>query len=220
MEPISLPKDVRKHICKNITFRLLKFLLLAAISLFLMVYLNERLMEKCHIIVYTCIQLFIFVMPFFLTDMPFKLLDKSWRGTIKAIDIKEETGVFSAVNWRPFPYTKHSIYLTVELENGKLIQAKAKEYGTRMHRGFPVPSEGNIQHHMNDYKEGDIVYHFYGLTELLVISKQQSSNTNYVNCVICGSQNPKESSQCHCCGHSLLHTLIENPTSLNGDASS
>ena len=220
MEHISLPKDIRKHVRKSVLTRLLKFLILAGISFCLLYILNNRLMEKCHVIVYTGIQLFIFILPFWLTGVPFKLIDRSWCGTVKAIDIKEETGTYSAVNLRSFPYTKHSIYLTVELKNGKLIRSKVKEYGTRSHNGFPVPFEGNIQHHMNDYMEGDIVYHFYGLTELLVVSQKQTSTANYVNCVVCGSQNPKKSSHCHCCGHSLLHTLIENPTSLNGDASS
>ncbi len=197
---------------------MLKFLILASVSLFLIMILNDRLLEKCHIVVYMMIQLFIFVLPFWITEVPFKLLDKSWCGTVKAVDIKEQIGTYTALNLRSYPYTKHSIILTVETENGETIKVKAKEYGIRRgRRDFAVLSEKDIQQHMNDYREGDTVYHFYGLTELFVIRKKPSTN---VNCVICGSQNPIESCKCYHCGHTLLHTLLENsPSSDQGAAS-
>lgn len=216
MEQISLPKDIRSYICKRFMFRLLKFLILAAMSSFLIYFLNIKIMDRSHILVYTILLVGLGVLPFWISELPMKLLDSSWRGTVKAVDIKEETGTYT-VSSRSCPYIKHTIILTVEKENGKIIKTKAKEYGTRRHKGFAVPHEGNIQFHMHDYQEGDIVYHFYGLSELFVIGKNRPMN---VNCVVCGSENPRKACCCHHCGHTLLHTLFKDSISQSEGTSS
>lgn len=216
MKQIQLPKDIRKYVRNKILFRLLEFLILIAASAFLNILLYEEFIQKTHISVYMVFLLITVILPFWITRVPFHFFDRSWCGTVKAIDIQEETGTYT-VGSRPWPYTKHSIILTVETTNGKLIKTKVKEYGIKSHKGFAVPSEGNIQLHMNNYSEGNMVYHFYGLTELFVISQNKSTN---VSCVVCGSQNPMKSSQCHYCGHSLLHTLFDGTESSGEGASS
>ena len=216
MKRISLPTDIRRYIRKTILLRLLKFLILAIVSSFLIYFLNDRIMEKCHILVYTGLLTGLGIMPFWVSEIPMKLLDRTWCGTIKAVDIKEETGTLT-VGTRVYPYTNHIFILTVETESGKTFKAKAKEYGYNRHQGVKVLREGNIQHHMNDYTEGDTVYHFYGLSELFVIGKNRPMNTN---CVVCGSENPRNSTHCHHCGHTLLHTLLDSDTPLNEGESS
>lgn len=205
MKPISLPKDIKRYVRKTILLRFLKFIILAAISSFLIYFLNDRIMERCHILVYTILLVGLGIMPFWVSEIPLKLLDRSWRGTIKSVDIKEETGTVT-VSTRVYPYTNHIFILTVETENGRIIKAKAKEYGFSRRKNSQIPHAGNLQLHMNDYKEGDIVYHFYGLRELFVIGQNRPMN---VNCVVCGSENPRISTHCHHCGHTLLHTLLE-----------
>ena len=216
MEQISLPKDIRNYICKRFMFRLLKFLILAAMSSFLIYFLNDRIMERCHILVYTGLLVGLGIMPFWVSEIPMKMFDSSWRGIVKAVDIKEETGTVT-VSTRVFPYTKHIFILTVEKENGKIVKVKAKEYGYKRYKSSKVPHAGDIQHHLNDYKEGDTVYHFYGLTELFVIGKNRPMN---VNCVVCGSENPRKACCCHHCGHTLLHTLLKDSISQSEGTSS
>ena len=216
MKPISLPKDIKRYVRKTILLRLLKFVILSAISSFLIYFLNDRIMERCHILVYTGLLVGLGIMPFWVSEIPMKLFDSSWRGIVKAVDIKEETGTVT-VSTRVIPYTNHIFILTVEKENGKIVKVKAKEYGYKRYKGSKVPHAGDIQHHLNDYKEGDTVYHFYGLTELFVIGKNRPMN---VNCVVCGSENPRTSTHCHHCGHTLLHTILNNDTPLDQGGSS
>ena len=209
MERIKLPKDIRRHVCRISVLRLLKFLLLETLSFLLIFFLHERILEEFHIIAYMFFLVVTALAPVLITELPQKLLDRSWRGTVKAIHIKEKSAAY-LFNSCSKPYKKLVIILTVETDKGRTIQVNAKEYGIRRSQGFADPNERNVQLHMNDYREGDAVYHFYGLSELFVIGANRPMN---VNCVVCGSENPKSADTCHSCGHTLLHTLIEDPTS-------
>lgn len=216
MKRIVLPKDIKNYVRKTFALRLLKFLILAAASSFLIYFLNERIMERSHILVYTLLLVGLGIMPFWVSELPMRLLDSTWHGTVKNVDIKEVTGTFTS-GTRVYPYTNHIFILTVEKENGKTVKVKAKEYSFERCVGFKAPRKGNIQHHMNDYKVGDTVYHFYGLSELFVIGQRRSVN---VNCVVCGSENPRTSTHCHHCCHTLLHTILNNDTPLDQGGSS
>lgn len=216
MKRISLPKDIKKYVGKTMVLRFLKFLILSAVSSFLIYFLNDRVMERSHILVYTLLLVGLGIMPFWVSEFPMKLLDSTWCGTVKNVDIKEVTGTVTS-GTRVYPYTNHIFILTVKKENGKTVKVKAKEYCFERCRGFKVPRKGSLQHHMNDYKVGDTVYHFYGLSELFVIGQRRSVN---VNCVVCGSENPRTSTHCHHCGHTLIHTLLDNDTSSDKGGSS
>lgn len=216
MEQIKLPKDIRRHICRISVLRLLKFLLLETLSFLLIFFLHERILEEFHIIAYMFFLVVTALAPVLITELPQKLLDRSWRGTVKAIHIKEKSAVY-LFNSCSKPYKKLVIILTVETDKGRTIQVNAKEYGIRRSQGFADPNERNVQLHMNDYREGDAVYHFYGLSELFVIGANRPMN---VNCVVCGSENPKSSGRCHSCGHTLLHTLLDPSASQDKGVSS
>ena len=104
---------------------------------------------------------------------------------------------------KAFPYDKNVIYLKVKKDNGKETRITAREFGIRSHAGFPVPNEGDITQHLNEYSVGDIVHHFYGLKHNYIVKK----NSEMIECVVCGSQNQKDRNDCLSCGHSLIKNI-------------
>lgn len=198
---IKMPTDIKKYIAKKVIIRVLWLVLLIALSICANVYLWEIFAAKSRTYIHIVFIVVSALLPFVISGIPLKLIDNSWSGTVTNIEIKEETGTVSNGTTNVFPYIKHVIVLTLKKDNGSFLKVRIKEYGTRNHPGIPVPSEGNIHHHMNDYSIGDIVYHFYGLSEYFVLSLDP---TKPVNCVICGNQTPAESGKCWNCGYSLI----------------
>ena len=63
-----------------------------------------------------------------------------------------------------------------------------------------MPNEGDVTMHLDEYGVGDRVYHFYGLKHNYIVKNK----SEIIECVICGSHNPKERSDCLNCGYSLI----------------
>ena len=203
MKDIKLPKDISGYVKKKVLRRLLCLLALLALFAAANVYLWSKLREIDNINndVYVYFIVISIILPFLISGVPLKMIDKSWRGEVIAVDITEETGAY-ARGKSVAPYTKHVIILKVKKDNGTVCDVRAAEYGIKNHLlGEAVPNEGNIKHHMNDYHAGDLVYHFYGIPHNFVVS---SDVTKPTNCVICGYQNKNEDEKCFNCGHSLI----------------
>ena len=196
----DLPRDIAKHVNRKIARCIIIFVLLESIAIGISIFSREYLTANTNIAFYIFIVLFLCIIPFFVSGFPFKLIDKSWRGIVTDVLIKEETGTFMAGGGKAFPYDKNVIYLKVKKDNGKETRITAREFGIRSHAGFPVPNEGDITQHLNEYSVGDIVHHFYGLKHNYIVKK----NSEMIECVVCGSQNQKDRNDCLSCGHSLV----------------
>lgn len=163
----------------------------------------EYITANTNVVFYIFVVIFLCVIPFLISGFPFKLIDKSWMGTVTDVVVKTETGTYTAAGVKAFPYDKNVIYLKVKKDNGKEELILAREFGIRSHPGFSVPNEGDIVKHLNDYSVGDQVYHFYGLKHNCIVKK----NSELIECIVCGSQNQKERNNCLNCGHSLIKTF-------------
>ena len=198
---IDLPKDIQKIIKKKIMLCVVKFslfeILAVAISINLLTWerfiLNTELAFRCFLVA------ILILSPFFIAKFPFKLIDKSWCGIVTKVDIREDVGAY-ATGTKVWPYTKHTIYLTIKKDDGETIEIKAKEFGRRTHKGFEVPCEADIRNYLDIYSVGDIVYRFYLLENYYVV-KQKSEK---IDCVVCGAENHKNTTNCINCGHSLI----------------
>ena len=147
-----LPRDIKRHILKKIILYARKPLFWAAV----MVAVNLSIRDRLAGVPVIRILLFIgtILLPFLVIGIPKHFWHKSIVGTVRTVHIQEETGTYST-GTRHWPYTKHVIYLDVETADGKHHRVKAREYGRRSHKGFSVPSEGDVQRHLNDYAEGE-----------------------------------------------------------------
>ena len=198
-----LPKDIVKAVQKKIARCITVFAVLEIVAIVISVLSCEYITANTNVVFYIFVVIFLCVIPFLISGFPFKLIDKSWMGTVTDVVVKTETGTYTAAGVKAFPYDKNVIYLKVKKDNGKEELILACEFGIRSHPGFSVPNEGDIVKHLNDYSVGDQVYHFYGLKHNCIVKK----NSELIECVVCGSQNQKERNNCLNCGYSLIKTF-------------
>jgi len=63
---------------------------------------------------------------------------------------------------------------------------------------------GRLDDHLDNFKIGDIVYHFYGLKRPCIL---HNSRNEFTYCVICGYRNFASDDTCSGCGHSLIKNI-------------
>lgn len=190
-----LPKDLsnfckKKILARAIPCSLLIILFTTVLALWGSVIFNtdnKAFQTSCYIVV-----MFI---PFVITGVPLKLIDSTYYGTVKKVDIVTTTdNDSSAKPTREHLYLKNTIYLIIEKPDGKLIYKKAYSGNAR------------LQQNLNTYCEGDSVFHLYGTNTVVVLP---NTNTDTVHCAVCGFSNNIEDDKCRCCGYSLIKMILE-----------
>lgn len=134
--------------------------------------------------------LIVLLIPFVVTGVPFKLIDRSYCGTVEKVTIKtttdnSETQKLNIV----YLYVKNTVYLSIRLKNGKRIRKKVYE-GKAKH-----------QQHLDTYQTGDLVFHLYGSPHTIVIPDKKSKQ---IQCPICGDWNEHADDSCRHCGGVLV----------------
>jgi len=195
-----LPKDILRYVRRKIICCIALFVVLEGIAIGVAFLSWDYFAAKIPLPFHTTILLVLCALPFYFSGFPWKLLDRSWNGTVNEVSIKQEQGVNHTSAGRGHPYIKNVIYLKIKKDNGKETLIAAQEFGIRHLKGFPVTNEGDVTKHVNDYSVGDRVFHFYGLNHNY-IDKQ---NSEMIECVVCGSQNHKNRDNCLNCGHLLI----------------
>lgn len=185
-----LQKDLQKYCRKRILKRvipciILVFVLATTLILWGNVIFNtdnKAFRASCYTVV--------MLIPLVITGVPHKLIDSTYYGTIKKVDVITTTDNDSSVKpTREHLYLKNAIYLSIEQPDGKLIYKKA------------YSGKARLQQNINTYKEGDLVFHLYGTNTVVVLP---DANDSFVHCAVCGSSNNIENDQCRNCRHSLV----------------
>lgn len=130
------------------------------------------------------------LLPFLISGVPFRMIDKSYRGTV--VKVKVETTVDNASAAKPTRehlYPKNTVFLLIRRDDGKTILKKVYE------------GKANSQEILETYKEGDAVFHLYGTKHIGVIPKASDAQ---VSCAVCANTNSIENETCRTCGHSLI----------------
>lgn len=143
---------------------------------------NKAFQTSCYVVV--------MLIPFVITGVPHKLIDSTYYGTVKKVDIVTTMDNDSAVKpTREHLYLKNTIYLSIERPDGKLIYKKA------------YSGKAQLQQNINAYNEGDLVFHLYGSNHVVVLP---DANDSSVYCSVCASSNNIENNICRDCGHTLI----------------
>ena len=209
-----LPRDIQSLIKKRIVLRIIAFLFLEALSVFLILAISNSYYDFNLIsLIAVCLVLILF--PFVASGFPHKLIDKPWRGRIVSVDVETKSDA-CMVGGKPHIYIKNSIVLTIEKENGKFCtkevlslgsSAKNADYGWEYRSaqfGSGHYAIGDVTHDIENYHVGDEVYHFYGLDDLIV---RREGGRSIVECVACSTTNPAHRRECFNCGHTLVHSF-------------
>ena len=198
MNNLQLPADVKNYVKNKIIARLLKLTVLELIIILAIIFLGKRTFGELHIAIRITIYILLIVLPFIITKVPLAFIDKSWCGKIKKIDVITDNAAYSAIG---DIYTRNNVILTIEQSDGKIIETVAKSRGVKERKGLDRFQSAKIEDMLKEYSEGAIVYHFYGLEELLIIN---DGKQDHINCVVCGAKNPTDNEHCFYCKHSLI----------------
>lgn len=190
MKNLQISKDLKLFSIKAVLKRVIPCLLMLAAFAVILALWGDVILpidkDIVKVIVYTAVML----VPFVLTGVPFKLIDKTYSGTVQEVEIT--TTVDNAYHGQPTRenlYLKNTVFLHVKQENGTVVRRKASEKNAKMSQNLEA------------YKKGDSVFHLYGSTLTIVLPKDTET---LVQCAICGDANDKNEGCCKACGHSLV----------------
>lgn len=197
-----LPKDLKKHVIKKTSCRLLicfaaltAFVILAAIFGDEFLFRNEQLSNNkalvyilvCGLICYVC-------------GVPMKFFDTTFTGTIEKVSVvsgydseargQRQSPISSRTTSHRAFKAINTMLITVRTSKNKLITRKVF-----------CESSGNETNYDDYFKVGDEVFHLFGTKHYVNLSK---SDTKKIICPVCGSQNLTDNSLCDFCGHSLI----------------
>ena len=185
-----LPKDLKTYCRKSFLKRVIPCIILASVFATVLILWgniifstdNKSFQALCYILV--------MLVPFAVTGVPHKLIDSTYYGTVKKVDvITTEDSNSSVKPTREQMYLKNTVYLSIERPDGKLIYKKV------------YSGKAQLQLHINTYNEGDLVFHLYGSDSVIILPKPNDST---VHCAVCGYSNSIENDKCRNCNHSLI----------------
>ena len=187
---MTLPKDLQIHCRKRILKRVIPCIILISVFATILALWGSVIFNTDNKAFQTSCYIVVMLIPFVITGVPHKLIDSTYYGTVKEVDIVTTTDNDSSVKpTREHLYSKNTIYLSIERPNGKLIYKKA------------YSGKARLQQNINAFNEGALVFHLYGTNHVVVLP---DANDRHVHCSVCGSSNSIENDKCRNCGHSLI----------------
>ena len=187
---MTLPKDLQIYCRNRILKRVIPCIILINVFATILALWGNVIFNTDNKVFQASCYIVVMLIPFVITGVPHKLIDSTYYGTVKKVDIVTTTDNDSAVKpTREHLYLKNTIYLSIEQPDGKLIYKKA------------YSGKARLQQNINTYNEGTLVFHLYGTNHVVVLP---DANDSSVPCSVCGSSNYIADDKCRDCGHSLI----------------
>ena len=186
---IVVPKDIKRRIWKRIAIRILILLSLLAVAITVCYFTRES--KALNDANYTLLCILILIVPFWVTKVPFALIDSTWCAEILETKVTTEVrqSVLTGRGSGGGIYYLNVCYMKLRLDSGKIVTRKMLEERIHSHS-----SRADL------YKVGDTVLHVYGCKHLQILSRHPREQ---IICVICGTAQPEEDVCCSKCGHTL-----------------
>ena len=202
----ELPDSLKKRRLRKIFLRVLSCLVLFAFALVSIILWGETIFpfptQNASSLRYLCYGLFL-LLPFLITGVPLKLIDKSFSGTIRKAEIKDKINYGSGGSMkRTGSYLQSDLILTVETDDGKVIKYTRLSFGTPLH-SYSTGNyhTGNADHHKHEFREGERIYKYYGFP-YPYIAHPTLPDDKY--CIVCGQKNENKEDFCFSCGAELV----------------
>ena len=190
MKKTKLPKDLTLFSIKTALKRVVPCVLMLIAFAVALIFWGDVILPIEKEPVKTILYVIVMLVPFAVTGVPYKMLDRTYSGTVQKVEIT--TTVDNAYHSKPTReslYYKNTVYLHVMQENGVVIRQKVSEKDARAAQNLEA------------YKVGDKVFHLYGSTQTIVLPEEKDE---LVQCAICGEANYKNESHCKLCNHTLV----------------
>ena len=186
----KLPDNFKNFIRRQILKRAISCAILFFGLVLILAFFGKNLFPTDIAIARYSFYLIVLLIPFAVTGVPFKLIDRSYCGTVEKVTIKtttdnSETQKLNIV----YLYVKNTVYLSIRQSNGKRMHKKVYE------------GKAKYQQHLDTYQVGDLVFHLYGSQHTIVIPDKKSKQ---IQCPICGNWNEQEADFCKNCDAFLI----------------
>ena len=198
-QKLRLPEDMKDFVRKSILKRVIPCAMLLVLFATFLILWGERAFNTGNNISW---RIFYYgltlALPFIITGVPFRLIDRTYLGTVESIEIKSAVVLDndrSVRVERHHWYSKNDVYLNVLTYEGKRIEKHV--YGEHAK---------NVSQ-LEKYKVGDTVFHLYGTKEVVTLP---TAADTHVRCAVCGRVNDIAERHCKVC----CHTLIKTPPSI------
>lgn len=188
-----LPEDIQRKVVNSIIKKVFPCIVLEIIIVLYIVFWGEKSFKMVDLGVRVLIYVVLIIVPFVVTGVPLKLIDRSWKGEIVAINVN--MGLVRSVNGRGVRDGSYLV-LKIKRDDGKIIDHTLNVF---TYANAMKSNRARSEFAEDDYAVGDKVYHYYGIKRLLIIHKDKSRE-----CVICGANNPEHNDRCFNCGHSII----------------
>lgn len=196
----TLPVSLKKKRNGKIFARVLSCFLLLAFLIVVIIMWGDEVFPfprpTARYVAYAILML----VPFAITGVPHKLIDRSFSGTVLAVNVKEGTGTYR-MGSSIWPYTKHDLVLTVQTDIGETINYTALSVGIKNHPSSPVPNIAKIEYQADNFSAGDRVHKYYGFKHLYVAPQTE---VDRAHCIVCGTKNDNKDTVCWSCHSELI----------------
>lgn len=192
----KLPLSLKQKRAKQITVRIIIWLIFLLLFIFIIINWGNKLFPQTlkSRTGYAGLQIMFYILllliPCIISGVPFKLIDKSWSGTITAVIIEEN--LKASKGGRPRLSKNHDLILMIKRDDGKEIE-------------YTVLSDTALRekmhYHENKVLPGDRVYKYYGFKYLYITPQRHHTHKG---CIVCGSKNAVTEKRCWHCKSELL----------------
>ena len=189
---LRLPRDLQGHVRKAVMRKLTPCVLLLIVFGAVLYLFGERIFELVPPAVRIGAYVLAMLLPFVITRVPFCLFDKTYTGTVRRVDVKNEYTMEKKEQFSRLYTSRRLIqaaYLDVEEPSGSMRQVKIM-------LGNNAIAE--------EFKPGDTVFHLYGAKHTLILPELAG---DHVECPVCGDDNRATLTECHSCGHTLIKSI-------------
>ena len=215
----ALPLSLKKKRTQRIILRSIACALLLTIFIFVIVMWGNRIFPATqkHHLGYTGLKIMFYIIflliPFIITGIPLKLIDKSWSGTVTDIKIVEKLATTSNPRYI-ITFPKQDLILSIKTDAGReitqTILSLASNDRISGYEGYNISKKGNIYYHEHEISVGDRVHKYYGYKHLFV-SYKKPHQTKF--CINCGVKNTLGKQTCwHCDAEILVDPSEEQDT--------
>ncbi len=173
---MKLPKDLSRYSQKYFLEKLLPCVLLLTFFGIVLYLWGALIIPTDRLPVRIICYILILLLPFLLTDIPRKVIDRTCCGKVVKVEVKTEVDT-SSMTVKPMLYELYknrtnTIYLTVELQNGKTVRKKVHEQKVYDKRNLEI------------FSEGDRVFHLYGTKHAILLPENAQDQ---IRCAVCGT---------------------------------
>ncbi len=173
----------RRHIQTYVLKHTVPFVLLEIAAVLIILFFGERLIPEKYAVIRTSTYIFLLLLPFSSTRFPAPLMDKSYRGIIRKVEMDTSLTTHDSMFLRGQLYTRMRVMLMIDA-GGNMLYEKAYD------------GDAKYGKNLDKYKEGDEVLHLYGTDRIVVLPHDADVAWE---CPLCGHINIMEKNICdHC----------------------